>query len=88
MWFLVLVQDRTVKSKLVSHGQPRFTDNGDETVTDNLTGLMWTKDVGTPAVGACTGGGMTWQDALNYVACLNSSDIIPNSDKSEIEDRI
>jgi hypothetical protein len=23
---------------------PRFTDNGDGTVTDNLTGLMWTKD--------------------------------------------
>jgi hypothetical protein len=22
----------------------RFTDNGDDTVTDNLTGLMWTKD--------------------------------------------
>ena len=23
--------------------EPRFTDNGDETMTDNLTGLMWTK---------------------------------------------
>jgi hypothetical protein len=23
---------------------PRFTDNGDGTVTDNLTGVMWTKD--------------------------------------------
>ena len=26
--------------------QPRFTDNGDGTITDNLTGLIWTKDVG------------------------------------------
>jgi hypothetical protein len=24
---------------------PRFTDNGNGTVTDNLTGLMWTKDI-------------------------------------------
>ena len=23
--------------------EPRFTDNGDGTVTDNLTGLIWTK---------------------------------------------
>ena len=23
---------------------PRFTDNENETVTDNLTGLMWAKD--------------------------------------------
>ena len=23
---------------------PRFTDNGDQSVTDNLTGLIWTKD--------------------------------------------
>ena len=25
----------------------RFTDNGDGTITDNQTGLMWTKDAGT-----------------------------------------
>ena len=25
---------------------PRFTDNGDGTVTDSLTGLMWLKDGG------------------------------------------
>ena len=28
----------------VSSPDPRFTDNGNGTVTDNLTGLMWTKD--------------------------------------------
>ena len=31
---------------------PRFSDNGDGSVTDNLTGLMWTKDAGTPMVGS------------------------------------
>jgi len=30
--------------KGVAWPNPRFTDNEDETVTDNLTGLMWTKD--------------------------------------------
>ena len=28
----------------VAWPNPRFTDNGNGTVTDNLTGLMWTKD--------------------------------------------
>ncbi len=31
--------------KGVAWPNPRFTDNGDQTVTDNLTGLMWTKNV-------------------------------------------
>lgn len=26
---------------------PSYTDNGDETITDNVTGLMWEKDMGT-----------------------------------------
>jgi hypothetical protein len=30
--------------KGVALPDPRFTDNGNGTVTDNLTGLMWTKD--------------------------------------------
>jgi hypothetical protein len=40
--------------------EPRFTDNGDGTITDNLTGLMWTKDANLP------GGYKTWQQALDY----------------------
>jgi hypothetical protein len=39
---------------------PRFTDNGDGTMTDNLTGLMWTKDANLP------NDYMTWQEALDY----------------------
>ena len=50
---------------------PRFTDNGDDTMTDRTTGLIWPKDGSTPTVGSCTGGTMTWYAALTYVTCLN-----------------
>jgi len=40
--------------------EPRFTDNGDDTMTDNLTGLMWAKNANLP------GGSKTWLDALHY----------------------
>ncbi|MBF0592451.1 MAG: DUF1566 domain-containing protein, partial [Nitrospirae bacterium] len=56
----------------VAWPNPRFTDNGDLTMTDTLTGLVWLKDASTPALTSCTGGGMTWQAALDYVACLNT----------------
>jgi hypothetical protein len=36
---------------------PRFTDNGDGTVTDNLTGLIWLQDAGCINI-------ETWLDAL------------------------
>jgi hypothetical protein len=38
--------------------EPRFTDNGNGTVTDNLTGLIWLKD-------ADCFGEKNWNDALN-----------------------
>lgn len=44
---------------------PRFTDNWNSTITDNLTGLTWTKNANLP-------GKRTWQEALNYVAGMNS----------------
>ena len=43
----------------VASPSPRFTDNGDGTVTDNLTGLMWAKN-------ANLAGAMTWSSALDY----------------------
>jgi hypothetical protein len=42
----------------------RFTDNGDGTVTDTLTGLMWLKD------GGCIKN--TWSNSLNTIAGLNN----------------
>ena len=44
---------------------PRFVDNGDGTVTDKLTVLMWTKNANLSMVG------MSWQKALDYVASMN-----------------
>ena len=41
-----------------SYGRNDFADNGDGTVTDRATGLMWMKDD--------SGKGMTWEDALAY----------------------
>ncbi len=40
---------------------PDFTDNGDGTITDNVTGLMWEQE---------DGGEMTWDDAVIYASNL------------------
>ncbi|MBI5376806.1 MAG: DUF1566 domain-containing protein [Candidatus Schekmanbacteria bacterium] len=58
----------------VAWPNPRFTDNDDETVTDNLTGLMWTKDGNLP------NGYKTWQEALDYIASLNNSNYLGFND--------
>jgi hypothetical protein len=45
--------------KGVAWPDPRFTDNSDGTVTDNLTGLMWAKDANAE-------GSKTWSSAVDY----------------------
>lgn len=60
---------------------PRFTNNGDQTITDNLTGLMWTQNANAPGpVGCNTGVTMVWQDALTYAACLNTNNYLGHND--------
>ena len=60
---------------------PRFSDHGDGTVTDNLTGLMWTKDANAPGPSGCNPGTWkTWQGALDHVACLNTNSYLGYSD--------
>lgn len=55
----------------------RFRDNGNGTVTDRLTGLMWRKcsegQTWEPRGNTCTGeaSGFGWDDALNHVEILN-----------------
>ena len=64
---------------------PRFTENEDDTVTDNLTGLMWLKDAdcisteypGFDNDGTAGDGKVTWQHALDFVAGINDG-ICPN----------
>ncbi len=69
------LSDKDVKSMLTKHGffdriwnktgafANDFVDNGDGTVTDRATGLMWQKD-GSPD-------GMTWANAKEYINTLN-----------------
>lgn len=45
-----------------SYGESRFKDNGDATVTDQATGLMWSR--------SDSGRGMDWRDALDYAENL------------------
>ncbi|MCB1071449.1 MAG: DUF1566 domain-containing protein, partial [Kiritimatiellae bacterium] len=57
--FLVMcVQENT------SYGVNSFIDNGDSTITDNATGLMWVQDD--------SGEALNWQEALAWVAQKNS----------------
>ena len=44
----------------------RFVDNGDGTLTDRLTGLVWTKNANLP------GTGISWYQAMDYVAGMNT----------------
>lgn len=55
--------DGNIKAGMV-WPSPRFIVSGD-CVTDNLTGLMWTKSASLP------GGTLTWYEALNYANTLN-----------------
>jgi hypothetical protein len=52
--------------KGVAWPSPRFTDNEDGTVKDNLTGLIWLKDAN------CPGETKDWSDALTYCNSLAS----------------
>jgi len=54
---------------------PRFTDNSNGTITDNLSGLIWLKNANCSAnLGGVdnTGTGLTWADALTWSNSLAS----------------
>lgn len=53
--------------KGVAWPNPRFTDNGNGTVTDNLTGLIWLKNAYVPNATR------TWATALDDVVQLNTN---------------
>jgi len=51
---------------------PRFTVNGDGTVTDELTGLVWSEDAFSPGPAACNPGAIRpWNGIHDYIDCLN-----------------
>lgn len=61
-------------------GTSRFTDNGDGTVTDDLTGLIWLKDAdciqneypGFDTFATAGDGYVSWQQTLDFVAGINA----------------
>jgi uncharacterized protein DUF1566 len=46
---------------------PSYTDNGDGTITDNVTGLVWTQEVSDYS--------MVWSDAEEYAESLTTGGI-------------
>lgn len=55
-----------------SYDANAFVDNGNQTITDSATGLMWSK--------ADSGSAMNWQSALSWVASKNSAKYLGYSD--------
>jgi hypothetical protein len=55
-----------------SYGINNFVDNGDSTISDNATNLMWTK--------YDDGSGMNWQAALAYAQTKNSMNFLGHND--------
>lgn len=54
------------------YGINQFADNGDGTVGDSATGLMWSQDD--------SGTGMDWEDALAWVQQMNAENYLGYSD--------
>ncbi|WP_207678748.1 Lcl domain-containing protein [Desulfonema magnum] len=65
-FFLICVRGNT------SYGDNNFANNGDGTVTDSATGLMWSQ--------ADSGTGMTWEDALAWVEQKNAENYLGYDD--------
>ncbi|MBU1535988.1 DUF1566 domain-containing protein [Myxococcota bacterium] len=65
-FLLILVRGNT------SYGVNDYVDNGDGTVSDRATGLMWAQDD--------SGEGMIWEDALAYAQQMNAVEHLGYSD--------
>ncbi|MGD8836446.1 MAG: DUF1566 domain-containing protein [Desulfobacteraceae bacterium] len=57
------------RQKGIAWPDPRFIDNGDGTVTDHLTGLIWLKNT------KGNEGAMNWADALAYCSSLEDNGV-------------
>ncbi len=65
-FFVQLVRGNT------SYGVNSFTDNGDDTVSDAATGLMWMQHD--------SASGMTWEDALAWAKARNRENYLGHND--------
>lgn len=62
------------------YGVNDFTDNGDGTIIDNATGLMWSKDDSGEGVNTGPRSGMTWEEAFDYVQQKNDENHLGHND--------
>ena len=62
----------------VAWPNPRFTDNGNGTVTDNLTGLIWLTNAN------CAGATRNWATALSDVGQLNTDGTMNSNNCGDI----
>ena len=65
-FFVICVRGNT------GYGQNDFADNGDGTISDSATGLMWTQADG--------GAGMIWEDALAWAETRNGANHLGYND--------
>lgn len=65
--------------KGISWPEPRFVDNGDGTLSDTLTGLMWIRDASCGDSSLIYPGGtvLTWEENFSFVENLNSKTGVP-----------
>ena len=64
----------------VTWPNPRFTKNGDGTVTDNLTGLIWLENAD------CADATMDWEDALAFANTLFDGSVAHNGGDCGLSD--
>ena len=65
-FFVIYVRGNT------DYGNNSFSDNGDGTITDNATGLVWSQED--------SGTGLNWEEALAWVQQKNSENYLGYSD--------
>jgi hypothetical protein len=65
----------------VAWPSPRFAVNADQTITDRLTGLVWSRDGLAPGPDVCRPGtSKTLQGALDFVRCLDVNGYLGKKD--------
>jgi len=72
-------QDGEIKAGAV-WPNPKYRVNNDQTLTDMMNGLQWPREAGSPTIGPCSGGSLSWQAGLDYVACLNQQNYLGYDD--------
>jgi len=60
--------------------EQKFVLHDNSKMEDTDTGLEWAVDAGAPSFKSCGGGKKTWQEAADYVTCLNSNKYLGHAD--------